>query len=452
MASDSYPSPRDWVDHVGVFGAVDGDRIEQGILSAHERLDTVSSATAGSLPLFNVEDYGAVGDGAVNSSTGAITGTDDYTAVKAAWDAMLASSTGGLLYFPRAVQYRVNLETAGRVTTNSAGSYAAFRLPDVTPGNSTPKKTFGILGVGSPYTTRQNPVGEGDGIAGMMQVSAVLLVDYSTPFTWSASTGLPSVFAAPDADKGAAIGNAFEFINVHFVADKITIRQPDNPSLCGINVETCSTAIMGEVGFDVTKPLDLISEPTHPTGCALLMPRVMNNVVALIDKMVAVGHYAGIPHTEHLDLRSGTVMRCKIAVPFRRHAYHAAHISMITIEQCPWGFAGYNPAGVGPNLGIVAIPADGVTILKGDFVNFEDNSYDDAFPWMYAPGAGAHVWDPNNVLRGQIVAARNDVDASGMTDSIWVGGATSFSIFGLINWDVDGVTRNDATAHAPANP
>jgi hypothetical protein len=39
MSSSSYPNPRDWVDGVGVIGATDLDRIETGVLSAHERLD-----------------------------------------------------------------------------------------------------------------------------------------------------------------------------------------------------------------------------------------------------------------------------------------------------------------------------------------------------------------------------------------------------------------------------
>lgn len=405
------------------------------------KLVDAANVAQGGLPVFNVEDYGAVGNGT----------TDDYAAVLAAWNAMLASSTGGFVFFPRAVEYRVDASVGGRMAVDADGSYAIFRLPKLAPSDAITKKTYGLLGVGAPYSPRQYPNEGGTGIASQTMTSSVLKVDYSTPFTWSSTNGLPSVIGAPDADKSTVIPNIFSFTNLHFVADKITMRQPNNPSLCDMNLETCSTATIGEIAFDCSVALDQVAEPTHPTAAALLLPRLNNNVTAVVDKILVVGRYAGAPYTEHLDLRSAIVLRTKIAVPFRRQAAHMGHITCICIEQCPWGFAGYDPSAVGPNLGVTDIPIGGC-VLKADFVDFEDTNYLGTVPWMYAPGVGAHVWDPTNKLRGQMVAARNDVEGAGVVDTMWVGGGANFSIFGLINFNINGSTRLNASTHIPDNP
>jgi hypothetical protein len=388
--------------------------------------------------LFDVEDYGAVGNGS----------TDDYAAFAAAWAAMLASPFGGRLFLPRAVEYRIDASVPGRLAADSGGAYALFRLPVVAPDAGHPKRRYGILGVGAPYAPRTAPFSGGSGAQTM--TSSVMKVTYSTPFSWSATYGLPSIVGAPDADKAAGpAGNPFWFTNLHFTVDAVTIRQPDNPSLCALNLESVSTAEIGEAAFDVDVSLNAVSEPTHPTGCALLLPRVMNNVTVTIDKILAQGHYAGVPWVEHVDVRSATVLRCKIAVHFRRLGYHFGHITAICIEQCPWGFAGYDPSAAGPNLGVAPIPAE--CVLKADFVDFEDTTID-GDDWMYPPTKGAHVYDPTNKLRGQMTAARNDVGGVGLADSMWVHGGANFSIFGLMNFDVDGSARLNASAHAPSNP
>ena len=389
-------------------------------------------------PLFNVEDYGAVGDGT----------TDDYTAFAAAWTAMLASPLGGRVFLPRAVEYRIDASVSGRMTPDSNGAYALFKLPYVVPNAANPKRRYGIVGVGSPYVPREFPFA-GGGPAQTM-TSSVMKVTYSTPFTWSNTNGLPSVVGAPDADKGSVVSGQFWFTNLHFTVDNVTMRQPNNPSMACLNLETVSTAELGEVAFDVDVPLDNVAEPTRPTGVAVLLPRVQNNVTAVIDRILVQGYYAGIPWVEHVDIRSAIALRCRVAFHFRRNGYHFGHVSMMTIEQCPFGLAGYDPAGVAPNLGVVPIPAN--CVVKIDFLNFEDTSYGGEVPWMYTPSNGAHVYDPANRLYGQATAARNDVDDNGDTDTMWVDGGTHFSIFGLMQWSASGSTRINASANAPENP
>ena len=356
-----------------------------------------SSGVATSLPLFNVEDYGAVGDGA----------TDDYAAVKAAWNAMLAAPTGGLLFFPRAVTYRVDASIAGRVVQSADDAYALFPLPMLSPEGAL-KRPYGVLGVGNPYAVRTASSFGIGGNAKQVATAAVLFVDYSTSFAWSGSLGLPSVFGAPDADiTGHTSDNIIS--NMHFSVEGIIIRQPNNPSLCGMNLEMVSTVDIKSVRFDVNAVLDQVAEPTHPTGASLLAPKSNNNVAVLIDRFVAEGHYTGVPYTEHIDARSAIVLRCKIGVSNRRQCSHFGTMHMLKIEQCPYGLAGYDPAGAAPNLGIVAWFGGTVII---DFYDAEDYAYEArvgnsaGVPWIYTPTAGAHIYAPNGGLSGQIRYSR----------------------------------------------
>lgn len=422
--------------------------------SVQTKLNQIGSPAA-TLPLFNVETYGAVGNGT----------TDDYAAIKAAWDAMLASPNGGLVYFPRAVTYRVDASVSGRVAQSADSAYALFPLPMVDPEGPV-KKTYGLLGVGNPYAVRTASSFGVGGNAQQVATASVLFVDYSTPFAWSGTLGLPSVIGAPDADiTGHTSDNIIS--NIHFSVDGMIIRQPDNPSLCGMNLEMVSTVDVVSVRFDVVSALDSVPEPTHPTGASLLAPKSNNNVAVLINRFVAEGHYTGVPYTEHIDLRSAIVLRCKIGVSNRRVCSHFGTMHMLKIEQCPYGLAGYTPSGAAPNGGIVAWHGGTVVI---DFYDAEDYAYEaragnpTGVPWIYTPTAGSHIYAPNGGLTGQIRFSRINSEPPpptgigiapfGANSDIYVNGNTNgglgFSSFAIYAYDGTGVaTGNRHLGSAP---
>src|SRR5690242_7072978 len=187
------------------------------------------------LPLFNVEDAqyagGAKGDGT----------TDDYAAIKAAWDALVAAGAG-YLFLPRRTVYRI--DATGRLAQGTDRQYALFPIPDVPSSTTSPKKIFGVLGVGEANVIR-SWAGAGTDTAANV-TAPVLQVDYDAPFAWSATAGHPSVFGCKDGD---IVGG---FSNVHFRVEHLVIRQEPNPSLCGLNLECVSTAHIVDYYADVS--------------------------------------------------------------------------------------------------------------------------------------------------------------------------------------------------------
>lgn len=400
------------------------------LIDIDTRLDALEgdTDTAGAtLPLFNVETYGAVGDGV----------TDDYPAIRAAWDAMLASPVGGLLVFPRVAVYRVDASVPGRLTQTVDKARALFPLP-MRLRNLT-KVTYGVLGAGDPYVVRTADLGASPG---QVFTASVLLVDYDTPFTWSPSTGLPSVIGAPDADQTDPVGNTFS--NLHFTIQDMIIRQPPNPSLCAVNLEQVSTMRVNGLRVDVDAVLDDVPLPTHPTGCALLAPRSNNNVVVELDRFLAEGMFAGGPATEHLHARALMALRCRIAVHNRRPCSHPGVIDHLKIEQCTWGVAGYNPAAATADEAVVTAP--GWTGRIG-LLGIEDYANRGGTPGFYTPTAGAHVFDETGVLNGTVAMVSRvnseppapngiGIGPGGVSQSLYIRGpagttASPMAFFGL---------------------
>jgi hypothetical protein len=382
--------------------------------------------------IFNVEDYGAVGDGV----------TDDFPAVQRAWNAMLNSGGSGQVYFPRAVVYRCVVDD--QVVVGAGGQYAALPLPARATDNSHPKLWYGIAGVGEAYSTREYP-GAGSTTA-KNTTSTVILVDYSTPFAWDDTNGHPSFIGAPDVDAGN------NFTNLHFTVDHITMRQPDNPSLCGINLETCVTARVEDFCADVDVALDASSEPTHATGVPLLLPKTGNAINVAVRKYLAWGYYAGYPITEHCDADSLEIVACKIGAFFRRtDSAHFCQIKYLSAEEVPWGIAGYDPSATTANGGVTACPGWILQLLFWDVEDFDRGGGAD---WMY-PGTTtkkAHLYDPNNALKGWAWANRVDSGAeAGPFDKLYVKGGSNFGLYQIAGRD-SAITRGTGGDPAAAAP
>lgn len=428
-------------------GVLVGTRPELNLVGATSVIDnasanrvdaTVSGGGSGGInPLgvvFNVETYGAVADGT----------TDNYTAFNNAWNAMLASPFGGTLFLPTMGVYRVLVDARVQHFTN--GQYCVFPIPARASDLSHPALFLRMQGVGEAVATRQYP-GAGQSTA-LNTSSSVILIDYTTSFAWSSSFGHPSFIGAPDKDKANSVNN------VHFSIKHVTFRQPNNPSLCGVNLETLKTSDVYDMFADVNIPLDTSAEPTHPTGVPIMLPATGNAVDCRMHRYGAWGYYAGIPITEHNDADGVKAYACKIGMFIRRTAFaHPAQIKHVTTEEDAWGLAGYDPTALTSNGGVVACPNWVIQILFWDTEHFDRNG---TAPWMYPPAIGAtkaDVYDPNNVLKGFCYWMRVNSGANpdGDFETIWVTGGANFSIFQLAA-PTTAATRRAGGNPAAANP
>jgi hypothetical protein len=292
---------------------------------------------------FCPEDFGTpVGDGVA----------DDYASVDAAWVAMwtwlLAAPTveeprrdAATFYIPWGKHYRVDSSIGSRLRDDD-DAYAVLVIPMV-PRSTVSKKIVTIMGAGEHYTIRPAELG---GTPAQIKPPCSLFFDSgATTHVWSATRGLPSAIGATDSDMTDFEGNTFS--NVHILVKDLTIVQNDNPSLCALNLEQCSTARIEGVRFAVETVLDAAPECTNKTGASILMPRSNNNVAVAMDRVIVENHYTGPPLTEHGSLGDLITLANTIGLSNRRPNSHHGYIKMVKIEQCAYGIAGYDPSGSG---------------------------------------------------------------------------------------------------------
>lgn len=380
---------------VQVSNPVDGQAVVWEAATSRWKNKTIASGGGGggasTYPIdgkvFSPNDYGAVGDGV----------TDDYTAVKQAWDAAWAWLQAAptvqepyrdecTFYIPFGKHYRVDTSNAARLQT-AGQTRAILPIPMISRTTSN-KKTLRIMGAGEHYVVR---AAELAGTPRQVNPPCSLFFDSgATVHAWSGSTGLPCAIGATDADMTDFEGNTFS--NVHITLQDITLRQDDNPSLCAVNLEQVSTCRVERVRFDVVTVLDAAPLCTNKTGAALLTPRSNNNVAISLDKVVFEGYYTGFPLAEHGSAGDAIVLRCTIGIVNRRPNSHHGYVKMLKVEQCPYGLTGYDPATTGVR------KAYG---WSGEiaFLDFEDYAYNGDFPEIYAPiYPGSHFWDEDNVV------------------------------------------------------
>lgn len=365
--------------------------------------------------LFNVEDYGAEGDGT----------TDDGPSILAAWTAGVATGNDFYLVFPRAVEYRVVVDSLLTPSLIGQGQYAVFKIPLRQNNVSTHKQLIGVVGPGQACSTRVFP-GDGNDTIPVTN-TAVIKVSYTSAPSFHATHGWPSLFGGPDADRNGA------FSNVHFFWKGVTVRQPPNPAMACLNLEGVATCFVEDFFADVTGSPDDSPMPTHPTGAAILWPKNANAATLVGGRVGAWGYYAGPGFGEHLVLNFAYALRCIIGHPIRGGLGHATTITWTTTEECTYTIAGYDG-----ELGVVPIPSGGndPTILMG--LSIEDFGYGAEHDpingaWYYATDNGTNIYDPNNVLRGLIHFERSDASPTGdgATTQLLARGADKVALFSL---------------------
>ncbi len=112
MTSPSYPNPRTWVDLSGVIGAVDLNRIEDGIELAHVRTDDLVKPYQ-----FRVEDYGAEGNGRMLTDVAISASSTTLTSASAGFT---AADVGKHILVNEAGPTKTTLTSGALITTITA--------------------------------------------------------------------------------------------------------------------------------------------------------------------------------------------------------------------------------------------------------------------------------------------------------------------------------------------
>lgn len=414
--------------NVTVSGSVVGGTVSLTVSSSGGGGSGTPNVGAG-FHLFDVTTFGAVADNT----------TDCKAAFQNAFAALFASNAPGAVWVPWAAQpYRIIL-TAGDVTQGTAQQFANIKVPLRQHSSSVGTIVWGLVGgQGVNVVGRQFPgIGQTtpQGLGG-----AVIRLDYANTFTYTASKGTPCWIGGPD-NEFATNGST----DVHWYMDGITIRSPDNPSLCAVNAELMQCATLGENYWDTNVAPDLAAEPTNPTGLPFLWPKPGNAAVLTCKRAGVWGWFAGVGYGEHLQAEYLFTVRCKLAFPIRFGGDHSCVVTQTVWEECPFGIGGLDMSSA---TGIVAVP--GQVVLHLHCMDFEDFATG-VNTWTDVRTKGSHIYDPNNQLRGRawyMVINSTATAPVGATCSLLGFGATGFSM----NCLLDNTPHILSAGHNPTTP
>ena len=348
----------------------------------------------------NASPYSCVGDDA----------TDDTAHRQAALDAAVAAAIAG--HGVGIVEYDDGIYVHSGALVTAGHYYAQVILPERAGTASKlliierPKNRSGVLFPG--------------GIQSSSVVAPVIFRTTLTGASYSGTHGWPSVTGGPDPKKTST------FSNICYHSEGISYRAPANPSLCGINAQLLNQCIVEDVLFDTSDTIaGGITEPTHPTGVAVLMPKEGNNAICEYRGSAwAIGWYAGPGIGEHTRGEQAATYRCKVSVNPQGNYYHAAIFDQVATEHCPYGIATVDPTS-GP-----AAPsgASGYTTFSIDNWTIEHATSGWAMPT-------ADIYDPGNSYRGR---ARVTIVTAGTGNpappqALTLSGAADYGVDYLIN-------------------
>lgn len=337
------------------------------------------AGTSGSM-YFNVEDYGAVHDGA----------TDDTAAIQAAIDAAAAAG-GGVVYFPAGV-YSVQ----GALQDGARGN-AQLILPSV----DTTGEQIGITLLG-------------ETLPGFVPS---LTGSITTPAVTTLKSTLNSGAGGALLGGWGPVGSYQNSTLINLRIENLAFQMPSNPVLSALNLSHVEAVeLVNVVAHTGTYQISAVTQPTTATSYGIVTPQNSNGAWTVLDGVLVVGFYNGYQINEHFTATMISAFACYYAAVLPV-AGHATWIDRFLIQ---WSRNGLRFTGA-------------QHILIGE-LNIEHHATTGAW---YDPVYD--VDDASNYGVGSIVY-HVTISGTGADDPILVNGATGLHITSIHSAGAGGVT------------
>lgn len=274
--------------------------------------------------VFDVTDYGAVGDGS----------TDDTAAINTAMAAASAYAQGSpsryaQLYVPEGVFKVSSATTKGGATKGNA------QLPIPINVGTAKKVTLDMVGIGSaaamPYW---------DQTSGQRWGSTILTT--LTGQTVDSSWGAPSVIGGP-ATTGSLAEFGDDFNNVLFCLRNIGVSNPLNPTIGGVDLrgmaqcQIYDCAVMSDASVANIRD----TEPDHDWSFGFFTPNILNNDLCVVENVSVYGQYTAIGLGEHVWLNRSASIYCHdgLFISGTLDDIHGYAAGSLSIEGCHFGIS-----------------------------------------------------------------------------------------------------------------
>ncbi|MDA3797943.1 MAG: glycosyl hydrolase family 28-related protein [Kiritimatiellae bacterium] len=230
--------------------------------------------------LFNVLDYGAVGDGE----------TDNTKAFSACLESIIKVG-GGQMHLPSGV-YK------GRILIPSQVS--SWLVIEIT-GEGQPVPAFGTIG-------------------------SLSLTDNGTIIQSLETSGPAVISAIPDQDSPYGI-----FSMLCVVIRNMEVRTYDNPAIDGIDLQHVVQCRIENVVVNTVYCIQT-SKPTHGTS-GILTPACNNAALTILRNVVVTGYHNGIVVNEHTD-GDNINLACNFNGLLFSFAHHASRFGRVCTQRC----------------------------------------------------------------------------------------------------------------------
>ncbi len=411
---------------------------------------------------FNVQAYGAKGDGT----------TDDTTAINNAVSAAFAAGVANgtyyaEIYFPPAVYLIAGNPTTGGTTYGSA----QIPLPIIeandfgSPAVAQQKFTLvfkGTIDATALYHWNQSVP---------QQSGAVLRTTYDAGATQPA-TGAVSVLGGPNPQGGGVSGHQYgagtnRWNNMLVVVDGITIEVPQNGNISGFDFQGVAEANV--ISASVLARSTGVGAPAKPApnwSFGLYMPQTNNNDICNIDHYSCEGLVYGLIIQEHAQVNSIQLINCfdGLVVWPSSGFPHRNVIQYASIENCAKCvvFASTTITKIdimsldiewltGQVSGITCLIIDDTNNAAAGTINVGSNGSDGISLYQALSGGngvsgGAHVKIVNvDQGVGAVTAPSIPSSTTSFQNPFWRDAAVTITGGTVTNITVDGVTQFTAT-------